>query len=181
MTTPTKRKKLEPWQLEDSERLKSAWDSFKAATGASQENFCAEHGLGSQANVGHYIHGRQGLTIDSVRRFAEGMKKTVDSISPTLASQINAAHLLTEIGRQSWPFPDIDRTRFDQLKESQRYEIQGLVRERIERFEQANNESRPLGAAVAAEHVGTLTQLSKDAEARDGHTKTKHQRRSAAA
>jgi hypothetical protein len=34
-----------------------------------------------------------------------------------------------------WPFPDIDRDRFDGLSFNQKIEIQGLVRDRIERFE----------------------------------------------
>lgn len=34
-----------------------------------------------------------------------------------------------------WPFPDIDRERFDRLSLRQQIEIQGVVRERIERFE----------------------------------------------
>jgi hypothetical protein len=36
-----------------------------------------------------------------------------------------------------WPFPDLDRARFERLSPNQRIEIQGLVRERIERFEAA--------------------------------------------
>lgn len=36
---------------------------------------------------------------------------------------------------QDWPFPGIDRSRFDALSRDQQIEIQGLVRERIEKFE----------------------------------------------
>lgn len=34
-----------------------------------------------------------------------------------------------------WPFPDIDRSRFSALSLRQQIEIQGVVRERIEKFE----------------------------------------------
>jgi ribosome-binding protein aMBF1 (putative translation factor) len=36
---------------------------------------------------------------------------------------------------QDWPFPGIERSRFDALSRDQQIEIQGLVRERIEKFE----------------------------------------------
>lgn len=81
-----------------------------------------------------------------------------------------------------WPFPDIDRSRFDQLKDSQRYEIQGMVRERLERFEAANRQDqRPLGAPVAPDHLETAKRLSEQAEAREAHKHAKKQRRRAAA
>lgn len=35
-----------------------------------------------------------------------------------------------------WPFPGIDPARFDHLTHDERIEIQGLVRDRIERFEE---------------------------------------------
>jgi hypothetical protein len=46
-----------------------------------------------------------------------------------------------------WPFPDIDIERFQQLSFNQKIEIQGLVRERIERFE---GEAAPVKAPRAA-------------------------------
>lgn len=168
MVKTRKRKPLEPWQVDDGARLKDLWDAHKAATGASQEAFCAQQGLGTQANVGHYIHSRQGLTIDAARRFAVGLKTTIDKFSPTLAKQVNDAHLVTDLGKRYWPFPDIDRSRFDQLKDSERYEIQGLVRERLERFEAANRQdARPLGAPIAPQHLEAAKRLSEDAEARE--------------
>lgn len=38
-----------------------------------------------------------------------------------------------------WPFPDIDQQRFNALTPTQRIEIQGIVRQRIEAFEHAGN------------------------------------------
>lgn len=181
MSKTQRRKPIEPWQLADSVRLKALWDEFKVRTKSSQEGFCAEHGLGSQANMGHYLHGRQGLTIDTAARFAKGLGLTINAFSPTLASQVNSAHEFTEMGKLAWPFPNIDRARFDRLEESQRYEIQGLVRERIERFEAANGTARPLGAPVAPEHLETLTRLSEAAEAQHKEQHAKKQRRRSAA
>lgn len=37
-----------------------------------------------------------------------------------------------------WPFPDIDQARFSNLLPRQQIEIQGLVRERLEKFEEIN-------------------------------------------
>ncbi len=41
-----------------------------------------------------------------------------------------------------WPFPDIDRARFNALSLRQQIEIQGVVRERIERFESPNGQQK---------------------------------------
>lgn len=47
-----------------------------------------------------------------------------------------------EPGPAAWPFPGIDPARFASLDRDERIEIQGLVRERLERFEAAQAASR---------------------------------------
>lgn len=46
----------------------------------------------------------------------------------------------------SWPFPDIDKGRFDRLTDPQKYEIQGIVRKAIADFERGQ-EDRPSGGS----------------------------------
>lgn len=60
------------------------------------------------------------------------------SFGALIAREIEAAlglpkHFLD--GVEAWPFPGIEPQRFSALTYDQRLEIQGLVRERIERFE----------------------------------------------
>lgn len=42
-----------------------------------------------------------------------------------------------------WPFPEIERDRFNQLRPSQKIEIQGLVRRAITEFEEFNKGNKP--------------------------------------
>lgn len=52
--------------------------------------------------------------------------------------EISLAWLVSGLGKpepEDWPFPGIERSRFDALTRDQQIEIQGLVRERIEKFE----------------------------------------------
>jgi hypothetical protein len=49
-----------------------------------------------------------------------------------------------------WPFPDIDIERFQRLSFNQKIEIQGLVRDRIERFEAELAPARPARTAKKA-------------------------------
>lgn len=41
-----------------------------------------------------------------------------------------------------WPFPGIDRSRFDKLTHDQKMEIQGVVRSQIEAFERPNGHKK---------------------------------------
>lgn len=168
--------KLTPENKEESRRLKELWDVSKH--GLTQEQFGALYEIGNQGMVWQCLNGTgAAISLKAARGFARGLGVQIADFSPRLATEtaVNAEFAGT------WPFPDIDRARFDRLKQSQRYEIQGLVRERLERFEAANQEPRPLGAPVAAEHLETIQRLSDEAEARDGDKHAKKQRRRSAA
>jgi len=52
---------LESWQREDAARLLSLFEKYRANGGLKQEDFAAEHEIGSQGNMGHYLHGRRPL------------------------------------------------------------------------------------------------------------------------
>jgi SOS-response transcriptional repressor LexA len=81
----TKRKPLEPWQLEDAARLRAL---FGARAKMSQEKFGQTYSIGTQGAVWQYLEGRIPLNIAVALKFAEGLGCKVDEISPTLASQI---------------------------------------------------------------------------------------------
>ncbi len=60
------------------------------------------------------------------------------------------AYAARESATSGWPFPDLDRARFDALTPNQKIEIQGVVRERIDKFEA----TRPTRTPKAAKAVG---------------------------
>lgn len=168
--------KLTPENLEESRKLKELWD--KSTHGLTQEQFGAKFEIGNQGMVWQCLNGTgAAISLKAARGFARGLGVQIAQFSPRLATEagVNAQFAAT------WPFPDIDRSRFDSLKESQRFEIQGLVRERLEKFEAANQEPRSLGAPVAPEHLEAVQRLSEDAEAREAQRHAKKQRRRAAA
>lgn len=75
-----------------------------------------------------------------------------------------------------WPFPDIERARFERLSPNQRIEIQGLVRERIERFEAEQAAATPLMAPTKTTPEATTKAAPKSAAgkaARRASTRTK--------
>lgn len=134
---------LEPWQKEDAARQLALFEKYRANGGQKQEDFAADYGIGSQGNMGHYLHGRRPLNIETAGKFAKGLGISVEAFSPTLAGKIAAAHQTTNAAkRDGWPFPDIERARFDALSLRQQIEIQGVVRERIERFENPNGQQK---------------------------------------
>lgn len=127
---------LELWQCEDAARLRALFKKYRDDGGLKQEDFAPEYSIGSQGNMGHYLHGRRPLNIETARKFAKGLGVSIEAFSPTLAEKIAAAHQTTRAAKfDGWPFPDIDPERFTKLSANQKIEIQGLVRERMERFE----------------------------------------------
>lgn len=168
--------KLTPENLEESRKLKELWD--KSTHGLTQEQFGAKFEIGNQGMVWQCLNGTgAAISLKAARGFAKGLGVQIAEFSPRLATQagVNAEFA------GAWPFPDIDRARFDRLKDSQRFEIQGLVRDRLERFEAANQEQRPLGAPIAPDHLETAQRMSEEAEAREANKNAKKQRRRAAA
>lgn len=78
---------MERRQLTDEEKqecadLKSA---FRDHSSESQSEFGKRTGLGSQGNVGHYLNGRQPLSLEVAQKFADGLEISIASFSPRLA------------------------------------------------------------------------------------------------
>lgn len=82
---------LEPWQREDAARLLSLYKAYRAAGGLKQDDFAAKYGLRSQANLGHYLHGRRPLNIEQATNFSRGLGVPIGQFSPTIAAQIAGA------------------------------------------------------------------------------------------
>jgi len=135
-----KESKFEPWELEDSDRLAALWEDYKAATGATQTQFAADNGLGSQGNLGHYIKKRQPLNLDAVVKLANGLGCPIDAISPTLARRIlDAATKVTNTTLEShWPIKSISASEYEQLSDSDRTEIETLLAIKVQKLHAKN-------------------------------------------
>lgn len=76
--------KLEQWQIDDAARLKQIFERSEY----TQEAFGIEYEIGNQAMVGQYLNAKRPLNLAAVGKFANGLKISIDEISPTLAIQI---------------------------------------------------------------------------------------------
>lgn len=85
----TEPKPIESWQLEDAGRLKAIFDRREPKI--SQADFGVQYELGTQGMVSQYLLGRRPLNIKAAGAFARGLGVTVETFSPTIAEQINAA------------------------------------------------------------------------------------------
>lgn len=81
----------------------------------------------------------------------------------------------SKVAPPSWPFPEIDRARFDALEPYQRTEIQGAVRDKIKEFEMMNKappkdkteDERRLLARIAAANKGNFQPTNPPVEGDD--------------
>ena len=115
-------------------------DLFVANTTLSHGDFAKKHGFSRDAMVWQYLNNHRPLNVQAAAQFASGLGVLIGSFSSRLESEARQiAAALGEVFAPSstWPFPDIDEQRFEALTAHEKIEIQGLVRERIERFEEA--------------------------------------------
>lgn len=85
-----RRKPLEPWQKEDSDRLLDLWNKAKDANPhLSQRQFAEDNHIGdeSQGIVWQYTHGVIPLNVDVAIKFANGLKCNVADFSPRLEAE----------------------------------------------------------------------------------------------
>ncbi|CAM3697922.1 XRE family transcriptional regulator [Cupriavidus respiraculi] len=80
---------LEPWQVEDAQRLKGLFAARKGKM--SQEEFGNRYSLGSQSMVWQYLNAKRPLNIRAATAFARGLGVDVDDFSPRLAAEIRRA------------------------------------------------------------------------------------------
>ena len=122
MQSKGRKAKVTAENKEEARRLAKLWEEKKHHT---QAVFGETYGVGNQSAVGQFLRGEVPLSMKAAAGFAKGLGCEISDFSPRLARQVG------------WPFPGIDRERFDQLSRDQQIEIQGVVRERIEIFEAA--------------------------------------------
>lgn len=87
------RKKVEPWQQEDADRLRHLWDT-RSDTKLSQADAAAKWGIGTQPVLWQYLKGWIPLNMEVAPKFARGLNCTIADFSPRIAGRIvSAAHL----------------------------------------------------------------------------------------
>jgi transcriptional regulator with XRE-family HTH domain len=89
---PFKPSILEPWQVEDHQRLKALYDKKfpKGGKGMSQAEFGQRFSIGNQGSVWQYLNGKRPLNTRVAAAFAEGLGVAIADISPKLAAQLDA-------------------------------------------------------------------------------------------
>ncbi len=81
-----KRSKITQEHVLEAEALKRLWKG--RARKCTQEEFGAKYGLGSQANVGHYLGARSPLNIKAASAFAKEIGCQVSDFSPRVAAEM---------------------------------------------------------------------------------------------
>jgi len=101
-------------QLGDASRLKSAWLAYKKShPGASQEKLAFECGWKTQGTVTQYLNGKIPLNIPALLKFAAALHVKPESISPSLASQLQqvpATQFPLELSKRLAAADDATRT-----------------------------------------------------------------------
>lgn len=85
--------------------------------------------------------GELGAAIDRKTNYCSDLLNGTRSFGEDIARHIEEKLGLPKWhldGGAGWPFPQIDRSRFDRLESWQQTEIQGLVRAKIKEFEADN-------------------------------------------
>jgi len=89
MKKDSRRLPLSEWQLQDSARLKSLFQTKRGELKLTQEKLAADLGDGvTQGAVSHFMNGRTALSVNAAVVFARALGVPVSEISPTLAAQI---------------------------------------------------------------------------------------------
>jgi transcriptional regulator with XRE-family HTH domain len=122
-------KELTASQKQDAARLKVKFDAWKSRRKeqklpSSQEDAAASLGFGQSA-LSQYLRGDIPLNPSAAEKFAKLLGCNVADFSPDIATEL----------LKTWPFPAIERLRFDRLTTAQKIEIQGAVRKMIMEFE----------------------------------------------
>lgn len=83
-----RRAKVTDETVEESRRLKAIWD--RTPNRPSQVVFGERYGIGSQAAVTLFLHGRTPLSLKAAKGFAAGLGCQIGDFSPRLAAEIDA-------------------------------------------------------------------------------------------
>ena len=77
-------KELPDDQISDTERLRIAWERYRALTGITQKEFAEQLGY-TQGNFGHYLRGTQPLNPTAAVKIAKAMQIPLEELSPNIA------------------------------------------------------------------------------------------------
>ncbi len=78
-------------KAEDAARLKAIYERIVEGRGESRTDFGRRSGIGKQANVSHYLNGKNNLSIDTARKFAAAIPCKIEDFSPHWARMAQAS------------------------------------------------------------------------------------------
>jgi len=81
-------------------RLKKLYEQ-RVPSGMTQEEFGQEYGIGTQGMVWQYLNGHTPLNYDAASKFAEGLRCTIEDISPQMQENLQR-RILPAMGLKSW-------------------------------------------------------------------------------
>lgn len=79
---------------QEAARLRKLWDAREVRL--SQREFGRAYKMGNQSAVGHFLCGRQPLSLKAAMSFAAGLHCKIEDFSPRLAALIAAAGAVSE-------------------------------------------------------------------------------------
>lgn len=135
---------LHSFPMNAREVLAANFKKLRGATpGLSDSKALVKIGAGTNGTIERVAKASTGATIDTIEKLAAAYGLSAwQMLAPTLEAKPSVSGRPVVTGVSVWPFADIDPSRFDALTLRQQIEIQGVVRERIERFEADSGKSR---------------------------------------
>ena len=111
MLKNTRKAKVTPETIAESEKLKELWGSKDNLP--SQAVFGETYQVGSQSAVTSFLHGKTPLSLKAAKGFATGLGCRIADFSPRLAALETA-----------WPFELVDRELYDTLSPALQHRAQ---------------------------------------------------------
>lgn len=107
-----------------------------ATPSLSEPKALVKIGAGTNGTIERVAKGKTGASIDTVEKLASAYGlEAWQMLAPTLEASPSTSGRPVVTGVSIWPFTGIDPERIARLTRDQRVEIQGVIRDRIERFE----------------------------------------------
>lgn len=141
----TRRKPVTEENKAESKRLTAIWEQSRH--GLTQADFGRLYDIGGQGAVSQFLNGTVALSLKAAQGFAQGLWCSISDFSERLAEEASVLGKAASIAwvnnevnpvtpLMSWPFKQIDPSRFHALTKRQQVEIQGAVRMMIGMFEE---------------------------------------------
>lgn len=133
MNTDQRKAKPTAENKEESARLRDLWERRKATHKMSQGGFGHDFDIGNQSAVGHFLSGRNAISLKAAFGFARGLECWIADFSPRLANEAVAiAKLASNDAPVGWPFTDELLSAIHRLPLGERLKMENSLRMLVE-------------------------------------------------